>query len=72
MKSLSYLLFLFAFTIATALAQAPRTTAPEDPAKRLGRLEGQILNQVTGEPVRKANLTLRPESGGTNLKAATD
>jgi hypothetical protein len=55
----------------------PQTAAPlgetsEEKLKQQAKLQGQVLNQVTGEPVRKANLTLKPEGGGTNLKATTD
>ena len=38
------------------LAQAPQPV-PQDPAK--ARLEGQVLNAVTNEPLRKTRLTLR-------------
>ena len=45
------------------LAQAP-PTVPQDAAK--ARLEGQVLNSVTSEPLRKTRLTLR-----MNAAAAT-
>src|SRR5438445_5680759 len=45
------------------LAQAPQTV-PQDPAK--ARLDGQVLNSVTSEPLRKTRLTLR-----MNVSAAT-
>src|SRR5437016_14305742 len=38
-----------------AAANAAPATAPED----LGSIQGQVLNAYTGEPVRKATLTLR-------------
>jgi Carboxypeptidase regulatory-like domain len=63
----------------TAAAQTPPPTAAaplgqtgDEKAKLQAKLQGQVVNQVTGEPVRKANLSLKPESGGTTLKAATD
>lgn len=79
MKSTLLSVSLFAFIILGATAQTP-TPDPAQPlgqtadekAKQQAKLQGQLLNQVTGEPVRKANLSLRPEAGGTTLKAATD
>jgi 5-hydroxyisourate hydrolase-like protein (transthyretin family) len=50
----------------------PLGETSEEKLKQQAKLQGQVLNQVTGEPVRKANLTLKPEAGGTNLKATTD
>ena len=41
---------------ALLLAQAPQSVT-QDPAK--ARLEGQVLNAVGNEPLRKARLTLR-------------
>jgi hypothetical protein len=46
-------LFAFAFPL---LAQQPQPV-PQDPEK--AALEGQVLNAVTNEPLRKASLTLR-------------
>ena len=46
------------------------TGAPQAPVRVTW--QGQVVNQVTGEPVRRVNLTLRPELGGTNLRAVTD
>jgi hypothetical protein len=44
------------FLPALLLAQAPQPVA-QDPAK--ARLEGQVLNSITNEPLRKTRLTLR-------------
>jgi Carboxypeptidase regulatory-like domain len=79
MKSTLLAVSLLAFIAFGASAQTP----PPSPASPLGQtaeekaklqatLQGQILNQVTGEPVRKANVSLKPESGGTTLKGVTD
>src|SRR5258708_1387725 len=54
-----------------AAQTAPAQTA-EEKAKKQASLQGQVLNFVTGEPVRKANLSMEPEPGGTNLKAIND
>src|SRR5690348_4615819 len=66
--------------VLTGVAAAQTTQPPANPnpaqadeaKKRQCKLEGQLLNLVTSEPVRKANLTLRPDAGGTTLKAASD
>src|SRR5437588_4062422 len=73
----SALLLIIAATLAAAQPTLPPSAQPinqtaEEKAKQQATLQGQVLNQVTGEPVRKANLTLKPEGGGTNLKAVTD
>jgi 5-hydroxyisourate hydrolase-like protein (transthyretin family) len=62
MKSLS--LFLNFTLISVALAQQPQAQPPAQPASseqsaKPATLEGRILNAKTGEPVRKANVTLR-------------
>jgi hypothetical protein len=58
-----FLALLFtALILAAQTAQVPpaqRTDSAEENAKRLSKVEGQVLNQVTSELVRKANLTLR-------------
>src|SRR5207245_2529289 len=71
MKSLLLSVSLLALIAFGAVAQTPPppTAAPlgqtaEEKAKLQAQLQGQILNQVTGEPVRKANVSLKPESGG--------
>src|SRR5260370_15925216 len=53
-------------------AAQPAAQTAEEKAKKQATLQGQVLNLVTGEPVRKANLSLEPEHGGTNLKAISD
>src|ERR1017187_4583929 len=50
------------------LAQDAQPVA-QDPAK--ARLEGQVLNSVTNEPVRKASLTLRARTTYTATSDAT-
>ena len=78
MKKLLHTTLLLSLTMLMGAAQTPQPPAAspsssgDDAAKRLCKVEGQVLNVVTGEPVRKANLTLRPDAGGTNLKAASD
>jgi hypothetical protein len=47
---------IFSALSVALLAQAPQPV-PQDPAK--ARLEGQVLNAVTNEPLRKTRLTLR-------------
>jgi hypothetical protein len=47
------------------LAQAPQPV-PQDPAK--ARLEGQVLNAVTNERLRKARLTLRMNAAATQAQ----
>jgi len=44
---------------ASAIAQQPQPNPAVDP-KNFGTLEGQVLNAITGEPVRRVNLALRP------------
>lgn len=58
--------------LSAAAQTAPTAQTAEEKAKQQAKLQGQVLNQVTGEPVRKANLALKPEIGGTSLKAITD
>src|ERR1700687_2953374 len=76
MRLIVYSVLLSLPALVPATAQTPPAqTAPaqtaEDKAKQQAKLQGQVLNQVTGEPVRKANLALKPEIGGTSLKAIT-
>jgi hypothetical protein len=70
----SALLLIAAAALAAAQPQStqPAAQTAEEKAKKQATLQGQVLNLVTGEPVRKGSLTLQPESGGTNLKAVTD
>jgi protocatechuate 3,4-dioxygenase beta subunit len=77
MKSLS--LFLNFTLISAALAQQPQAQPPAAPsspeqAAKPAILEGRILNAKTGEPVKKANITLRPSgvsgSGGGSISIA--
>lgn len=75
MKTLLYSVLLCAL-LTSSVAQTPQTNAAgqaEDSAKRLCKVEGQLINLVTGEPVRKGNLSLKPsKSGATTYKANTD
>jgi hypothetical protein len=41
----------------------------QDPAK--GRLEGQVLNAVTNEPLRKTRLTLRMNAAAMTTGASS-
>src|SRR5262249_782696 len=79
MKATVYALLLSMSVALAALGQTaqappaqPAGQTSDDKAKQQAKLEGQVLNHVSGEPVRKANLPLRPEGGGTNLKAVSD
>lgn len=50
------------------LGQQPQTGAAPvgaqaDPTVKLGRISGKVLNAITGEPVRKATVTLQPAGG---------
>src|SRR5258706_3526233 len=69
------LLLFIAASLASAqppAGQTPLGQTSDEKAKKQATLQGQVLNLVTGEPVRKGNVTLEPEHGGTNLKAITD
>jgi hypothetical protein len=46
--------------------------ASGQPAADKCRVEGTVLNAVTGQPVRKARITLTPSEGGEWTLAATD
>jgi hypothetical protein len=48
---------LAVFLLSAGLLAQPQQPVPQDPDK--ARLEGQVFNSVTGEPLRKARLTLR-------------
>lgn len=70
-------LFVLLLAAVAVLAQPPQpasnpAASADEQAKQICKLEGKVLNAATGEPVRRANLTLRPERGGTNLKASSD
>jgi hypothetical protein len=51
-----------------ALLAQPVQPVPQDPAK--ARLEGQVLNAVTSEPLRKTRLILRMNAAATNTQPA--
>lgn len=50
-------------SVVTSQAPAPASSAPEAPKatdpKQLSKLEGRVVHALTGEPLRKVNLTLR-------------
>jgi hypothetical protein len=46
--------------------------AAGQPASDKCRLEGTVLNAVTGQPVRKARIALTPVQGGDPFQAVTD
>src|ERR1039457_5114182 len=71
MQAMLRSMLLLAAAGLAAVAQPLGQTADEK-AKKQATLQGQVLNLVTGEPVRKANLALHPEDGGTPLKAVSD
>jgi len=56
MRSFSSLLFSAA--VIYAQVSTPVDTASAPPAQPKARLEGHVLSQTTGEPLRKANLHL--------------
>jgi hypothetical protein len=77
MKATLLSVSLLVFIACGAAQTPPPSPAPlgqtaDEKAKLQATLQGQVLNQVTGEPVRKANVSLKPESGGTTLKAVSD
>jgi protocatechuate 3,4-dioxygenase beta subunit len=76
MKALLWTAFTFAWAASSAWAQStqsPSATAQNDSSdKKTAKLQGQVVNQVTGEPVRKVNLTLKPQPDGTAIAAVSD
>ena len=51
---------ILGFALAvSAIAQQPQPNPAVDP-KNLGTLDGRVLNAITGEPVRRVNMALRP------------
>ncbi len=74
---------ILALSLALALfgqqqQQVPQQSVP-DPSIKLGRITGKVLNAITGEPVRKATVSLQPAGGQQGgggqtrgLSAATD
>jgi hypothetical protein len=45
--------------LALAFAQPPAPTEPIDP-KKLATIEGTVVNSISGQPIRRVNITLRP------------
>jgi len=75
MKTVLSALSLAAFSFVAAGQNPPASPAvqPEDKAKRLCKVEGTVINQVTSVPVRKANLSLKPVMPGPpSFSAETD
>src|SRR5689334_22294418 len=58
---------LLALAVATTFAFAQ---TPDSKPQDKGRLEGTLLNQVNGQPLRKGTLTLRPLSAAPQRAAA--
>src|SRR5437016_3804648 len=59
--------------VPQAAQQPTPQQAPASDPKNLGTLEGRVTNSKTGEPVRKASLTLRPmgsAGGGAGMIGA--
>ncbi|MFN0106632.1 MAG: carboxypeptidase regulatory-like domain-containing protein [Bryobacteraceae bacterium] len=59
MRSFSLIIPGFALA-ALCFAQQPQQNGSALEGKKPGTLEGRVLNSVTGEPVRRVNLVLRP------------
>jgi hypothetical protein len=56
---------------AAGLLAAALVAAAQAPADKC-RVEGTVLNALTGQPVRKAHITLTPDQGGALVLGATD
>ena len=67
MKSLvsAALFCAISFIAAGQVPPATQSAQPEDKAKLLCKVAGQVINNVTSVPVRKANLSLKPTKAGT-------
>lgn len=61
----------FASLLAAQAVQNPASSDAEK-SKNQAAIQGKVVNLVTTEPVRKANLSLRPALGGPSLTAAAD
>jgi hypothetical protein len=79
MKPLLFSALLFFLALPLARAQtspAPQTsslaTQGDEMDKKTAKLRGLAVNQLTGEPIRKANLTLKPQPNGTAITAVSD
>src|ERR1039457_4555632 len=57
-----------AFWVAAVLSLAAVGQTPTEPC----RVEGAVVNAITGQPVRKARLTLWPAKGGDPVTGSTD
>jgi hypothetical protein len=60
------------WVLAAAGMLAACFSAPAQPVSDPCRVEGTVLNAVTGQPVRKARITLTPMQGGEPMLASTD
>ena len=57
----------FVFALLTLMAGISRAQAPlqtELTQNKPAKIEGRLLNAITGEPIRKAMVSLRPSTGG--------
>ena len=67
---------LWCAALLVSLLAAQSTQAPAlsdaDKAKNQAKIQGKVVNLVAGEPVRKANLSLRGLAGGPALTATAD
>ena len=63
------------FVFAIALAAQPRVNNPpkqDGAAKTLGRMEGVILDDRYGRPLKRGFVTLKPNSAGRTFQGETD
>lgn len=63
MRLFGILAFAFALNAQQPQTGAAPVGAQVDPNVKLGRISGKVLNAITGEPVRKATVTLQPAGG---------
>ncbi|MFN3326452.1 MAG: collagen binding domain-containing protein [Bryobacteraceae bacterium] len=68
-RSLPGILCLFV-TVAFAQAPAAQGGASQPADSRLCRLEGKLVNSLTGEPIRRGNLSLSPNAQVAPFNAA--
>ena len=57
---------------AMAWSQANLNQPKTEAGKSTASLQGKVVNQTTGNPLKKTNLLLRPGNGGKTLTAETD
>lgn len=71
MKKLTILLLLAAASLPAQLNPQVTGSTPDDPQKKLAKVEGRLISATTGEPVRKATLTLRTTGFTANATMST-